>query len=147
MIATNVPPTEPQPSDDIGFDEIRENILQYGVQLIASFQCGGNYRPYVHTIGLHERGQPELIAFADNEDDLDALADLFQKLAKNGHPVESGETLPCRTGTLFAADPEPELDRFLQEHCLGDAKSYYGLDRIDVLVVVCESELSTTDVH
>jgi hypothetical protein len=147
MIPTTHLPPAGRPSDDGKREEFAENIRHYGVQLIAVYDSRGDCRPYIHTIGLHERGRPELIAFADTEDDLDYLADLFQQLAREGQPVESGEILPCHTGTLVAADPDPEFDAFLQEHCLTEAREYYGLDHIEVLVTACEDELESTGVH
>jgi len=147
MIPTTHQPPAGQASDEGKREEFAENIRQYGVQLVAVYDARGNCRPYIHTIGLYEQGHPELIAFADTEDEIDALADLFQQLAREGQPLESGETLPCPTGTLVAADPDPEFDAFLQEHCLNEAREYYGLEHIDVLVTACEDELETTGIH
>jgi hypothetical protein len=146
MITATHPPTKPL-SDADKREEIAENIARFGVQLIAVYETSDDYRPYVHTIGLHEQGQAELIAFADTAEELDALADLFQMLAREGHPVDAGETLPCRTGTLIAVEPDQELDALLQGRCLEDALAYYGLERIDALVVACEDDLDTTDLH
>lgn len=143
MIPSEFPYGAARLIDDALFDEISRNIRTHGVQLIAVYDVADDdYLPFLYTIGLQERGLPELIAFGDSERMLNAVADLFYRIAREA-PENFDPKAPMhyKGGTLVAANPDPEFDAFLQAHCLIEAKDYYHSDRVEVLVVLPENHL------
>lgn len=123
-------------------DQIAAGIETFGIQVIAvSDTSDSEYRPYVYTVGFRDRGLPELIAFADDERELDAMGAVFYRLARRKLALTAGDCLKLHGESLFVAAPYAKFDDFLQEHCLIEARAYYGADHLDLLVVVKEQEL------
>ena len=136
--------TTEAPTGNASNEEISDVIDRFGVQLIAvPDDPDGNLRPYVYTIGFHKRGMPELIAFADDEAHLDAFGELLARLARRDRALAPGERLRIGEETLVAAIPDADFDDLLQEQCLTEAKNYYGISRLDLLVIVSERELNS----
>lgn len=123
-------------------DQVNQAIAEHGVQLVAVYETGNTeYRPFIYTIGLRQRGQPELIAFGEDETELDALAAILYRVARHSDPIDPCAPLPGSGGELVLAAPDSDFDAFIQTYCLIEARDFYGCDRIEVLVVVRESEL------
>lgn len=124
------------------FEQVSQSIAEHGVQLIAVYESSDDdYKPFVYTIGLSERGGDEIIAFADSEEELNAIADLLYRIARRERPLDPQESLRYGQGTLTLAAPDADFDAFLQEHCLVEARNYYRCDRVDVLVALPERDL------
>jgi hypothetical protein len=124
------------------FEQVSQSIAEHGVQLIAVYESTeDDYKPFVYTIGLSERGGDEIIAFADSEEELNAIAELLYRIARRDRPLDPREVLRYRNGTLTLASPDADFDAFLQEHCLVEARNYYRSQRVDVLVALPESDL------
>lgn len=124
------------------FEQVSQSIAEHGVQLIAVYESSdGDYKPFVYTIGLSERGGDEIIAFADSEEELNAIAELLYRIARREWPLDPQELLRYGHGTLTLAAPDADFDAFLQEHCLVEARNYYRCDRVDVLVALAERDL------
>jgi hypothetical protein len=135
--------TTEAPLPEASTEEISNNIERFGVQLIAVPQDpDDDFRSYVYTIGFRTRGMPELIAFADDHEQLDALAEVLSRLALRERPLAAGERVRIAGETLVAAVPDAELDALLQEQCLLEARAYYGVPHLDLLVIARERELS-----
>lgn len=128
--------------DQAGLDEISRNIREQGIQLVeVRDSTHEDYLPFVYTIGFRTRGGKELIAFGDDEVDLREIGELFRRLSRRDLPVSPGERFQEGAKTFVAATADSELDDFLQGNCLNEARAYYGVDRVDVLVLVEEHEL------
>jgi hypothetical protein len=141
-ISTPFPYGSPEDFDQASMEEISRNIREQGIELVEIHDSAHeDYLPFVYTIGLKARSGKELIAFGDDESDLKEIGDLFLSLARRDDAVRPGEHFHEGPRTLIAAIPDSELDDFLQEHCLNEARAYYGVDRVDVLVFVEEGEL------
>jgi len=127
------------------FEQVSQSIAEHGVQLIAVYESADDeYKPFIYTIGLSERGGEEVIAFADSEHELHAIAELLCRIARRDRPLDPDEPLRYRGGTLTLAEPDDDFDAFLQEHCLIEARSYYRCNRIEVLVALPEADRSVT---
>jgi hypothetical protein len=138
MVTTEVPK-----DDTVNEDEISTAIDRFGVQLvIVTDDPDSELRPYIYTIGLRRRGMPELIAFADEEEQLNAIGETLSRLALRERIVAPGERLKIGGETLVAALPDAELDALLQEQCLIEARAYYRVARLDLLVLARERELT-----
>ena len=128
--------------DQALFEQVSQSIAEHGVQLIAVYESADeDYKPFVYTIGLSERGGDEIIAFADSEEELNAIAELLYRIARRDRPLDPREVLLYPTGTLTLAVPDADFDNFLQEHCLVEARNYYRSHRVDVLVALPESDV------
>lgn len=142
MLPTDFADDETRRSLGASTDQITAGIKKSGIQVIAvSDVSASEYRPFVYTIGFHDRGLPELIAFADSAQKLDAVGNFFYQLARRNHALTPGDCLNIGGKTLMAVSPGPEFDPYLQEQCVIEARAYYGVDRLDLLVVVEEHEL------
>jgi hypothetical protein len=123
-------------------DQVNQAIAEHGVQLIAVYETGdAEYKPFIYTVGLRRRGEPELIAFGEDEIELNAIAAIFYSLARSSDPLDLCAPLPGSGGQLVLATPDSDFDAFIQAHCLIEARDFYGCDRVEVLVVVPESDL------
>lgn len=142
MFATDLPFGDIRHAPGASADQIAAGIEKFGIQVIVvSDTSDGEYRPYVYTVGFRDRGLPELIAFADDEQQLDEMGAIFYRLARRKLALTAGDCLQLHGESLFVATPYSEFDDFLQERCLIEARAYYGVDHLDLLVVVKEHEL------
>lgn len=145
MTPTQLPYGSADALDQSSLDEVSRNIREHGVQLVAVYDSAHqDYRPFIYTIGFRSCGGPELIAFGEDEEELAEVGELFQRIARKNGPVVPGKRLRHGGRSLVAAAPDPDLDRFLQMHCLNEARAYYGVARVEVLVIVEEDELTDT---
>ena len=130
------------PADTVNKDEISTTIDRFGVQLIlVADDLASDLRPYIYTIGLHRRGMPEVIAFADDEEQLNAIGETLSRIALRDRLIAPGERLKVGGETLVAAIPDAELDALLHQHCLIEARAYYRVSHLDLLVLAREREL------
>lgn len=142
MIMTDSPYGSAPKFDQSLIEQVNRGIAEHGVQLIAVYDTADeDYKPFIYTIGFRRRGRPELIAFGENDADLDAIAEVFYRLARHPDPFDPREPLPGSDGELVLASPDSEFDAFIQAHCLVEARDFYRCDRVDVLVVLRESDL------
>ena len=124
-------------------DQIAAAILEHGQFVMAV--TGDDENPgFAYTVGRTERGQPELLVFATDLDDLLDLGGLLNYLGPRD--VRDGHLVGFRDGEVFAAADLANFPAMLagaHEDLVVQADHYYGRP-VDLMYLV---ELNDRELH
>ena len=144
MPCTNKDCTDPRCQGAPSHEQIEAAINKCG-QLVIAVPGDEEYPGFVYTVGRTERGQPELLVFATDFDDLMELGGLLNYLGPRD--VQDGHLIAHRDGEVVFAAADlanfPELLAHAHEDLVVQADHYYGR-QVDLMYLV---ELNDRALH
>lgn len=136
--------TNPNCRGTPAYDQIAAMIREHG-QFVMAVMGDDESPGFAYTIGRTERGQPELLVFATNFDDLMELGGLLNYLGPRD--VQDGHLIAHRDGEVVFAAADlsnfPELLAHAHEDLVVQADHYYGR-QVDLMYLV---ELNDRELH